>query len=204
MTLSANDGEDLLTNGSAEQTESLLLDLLSNTARRVGAPRRLAERILSPQSWSLTAWKQYAQGTLFCFHSFWGLFGSQALPLPRTWYWIAELVCAAALVGNVIFIIKKPGQSWQQSILFTLLGSLILLALQTILPLVVNRGTYWLPQGRYLFPGIFAIAVCISWGLYQLLPRKRERLTTPLVIGGLALFDLLCLGLLIVPYFYTS
>ena len=203
LTLSANDGKNLLTNGSAEQTENLLLDLLSNTARRVGAPRRLAERILSPQSWSLTAWKQYAQGALFCFHSFWGLFGSQALPLPQAWYWIAELICAAALVGNVILIIKKPGQSWQQSILFTLMGSLILLALQTLLPMIVNRGTYWLPQGRYLFPGISAIAVCISWGLCHLIPRKLERLAIPLAIGGLALFDSLCLGLLIVPYFYT-
>lgn len=204
LTLSANDGKNLLTNSSAEQTENLLLDLLSNAARRVGAPQRLAERILSPQSWSLTALKQYTQGALFCFHSFWGLFGSQALPLPRAWYWITELVCAAALAGNVILIIKKPGQSWQQSILLTLIVSLILLALQTLLPMIVNRGTYWLPQGRYLFPGIFAIAICISWGPCYMIPRKLERLAIPLVIGGLALFDSLCLGLLIMPYFYTT
>ena len=110
-----------------------------------------------------------------------------------------------ALVGSLIFV-KKLEQKWLKGFLLTLMVALILLALQTFLPLVATRGTDWLPQGRYLFPGIFAIAILMTCGIRQLVPRgaryKRESRATAVAVGLLAGFDLACLGYLIVPYFY--
>jgi hypothetical protein len=205
LTLSTSEGNNLLVNGSAEKGESLLIDLLGDAASRAGASRHLVQQALSSQSWNSTAWLKYAQAALFCFHSFWGLFGSQALPLPRFWYWALELTCVLALVGSLIFV-KKLEQKWLKGFLLTLMVALILLALQTFLPLVATRGTDWLPQGRYLFPGIFAIAILMTCGIRQLVPRgaryKRESRATAVAVGLLAGFDLACLGYLIVPYFY--
>jgi len=203
LTLSLSGGDNLLFNSSAEQRESLLLDLLANTARRVGAPLRLMEQLLLPESWSLRAWQEYVMGALFCLHSFWGNFGWLALPLLPSWYWAAEIVCALAMVGNVAFVASKSGRGWQAGYLFTLMGGVLLLALQTLLPLVSMRGTYWLPQGRYLFPGIFAIVVLMARGLRQLLPRQQwGNCVTAIAIGVSAGFDLACLGYLILPYFH--
>jgi hypothetical protein len=205
LTLSTEgDEENFLVNGSAEMKESLLVDLLSRIACSVGAPRRLVERVLRPESWSLEAWQEYAQAALFCFHSFWGNFGWLALPLLPSWYRAAEIVCMVTLVGNLIFIASRPRQWWQAGYLVTLVGGSLLLALQTLLPLVSMRGTYWLPQGRYLFPEAFAIAVLIPWGVYQLLPKVCELRMTLVAVGLMAGFDLACLVLLIIPYFYTS
>jgi hypothetical protein len=110
-----------------------------------------------------------------------------------------------ALVGSLIFS-KKLEQKWLKGFLLTLMVALILLALQTFLPLIAARGTDWLPQGRYLFPGIFAIAILLACGIRQLLPQcarfKRESYATVTTAGLLAGFDLACLGYLIVPYFY--
>jgi hypothetical protein len=203
LSLTADQGDNLLANASAEQEESLLLDVVGNLIHQVGGPRRLVERVLRPQSWSLEAWQEYARSALFCFHSFWGLFGSQAVPLPRPWYWATEIVCALALVDNVAFIASRPRREWQVGYLFVLIGGASILALQTLLPMVVNRGTYWLPQGRYLFPGVFAIAVLITWGFDRLLPLRWERWTTLTSVGLLVGFDWACLGFLILPYFHA-
>jgi hypothetical protein len=203
LALSTNTGDNLLVNASAEKAESLLVDWLSNVAYRAGASRHLIQQILSPQTWSLAAGLYYVQALRFCFHSFWGLFGSQALPLSQPWYWTIELACIAALVGNLIMVTKSR-RTWQKGFLLTLMSGLIFLALQTFLPLVVNRGTAWLPQGRYLFPGILALALVIPCGIRQLLPGKWARHMALITVCGLAGFDLACLISLIVPYFYTS
>jgi hypothetical protein len=203
LTLSSGGEENLLTNGSAERRETLLIDLLNDTTRHVGAPRSLVQRVLRPESWSLEAWQEYERSAIFCFHSFWGNFGWLALPLPTTWYWAIELACMLAMVGNLTFLISRPGHRWQTGYLFTLMNGVLLLILQTLLPIVANRGTYWLPQGRYLFPGTFAIAVLLSWGAYQLLPGAWKSRMIPAAVGLMAGFDLACLVLLIIPYFYA-
>jgi hypothetical protein len=204
LILSTEEGENLLVNGSAEQEESLLLDLLSDTAHRVGAPRRMVERTLSPQSWSREAWREYTEGAFFCLYSFWGHFGWSALPLPLSWYRVLSVTCLLALVGNLVFLVDRPCRRWQVGYLLVLMCGVILLALQTLLPMVGSRGTYWLPQGRYLFSGLFAIAVLMSRGGYQLLPRQWERWTTIVTVGLMVGFDLLCLGYLIVPHFFAQ
>lgn len=79
-------------------------------------------------------------------------------------------------------------------------GSLVLI-LQTVVPMVGMRGTTWLPQGRYLFPGVFALAVLAAWGWRHLIPSKWDRWATVVALGVLVAFDVLCLGLVIIPYY---
>lgn len=198
--LSGNE-ENILINGSAEQTESLLLDLLSNVARKVGAPRLLVARLASPQSWSWDAWQDYRTGITFCLHSFWGIFGWVALPLPPVWYTVINVFCLAATIGNLVFLVGRASREWRTGYLLLLMGGVLLLGLQTFLPMIVNRGTYWLPQGRYLFPGILAIAVLLAWGLWNLLWRRYERWLTIIAVGLVAWYDISCLAALIIPYY---
>jgi hypothetical protein len=202
LKLSAGNGENLLVNGSTERQESLLLDLISDSARLVKAPRRLVERAFTSQAWSLEALQGYKNGMIFCFHSFWGNFGWLALPLPSTWYWTIELACLLSLIGNLIFLIRKPKREGLTGYILTLAVSTFALTLQTFLPLISLRETYWLPQGRYLFPGVFAVVVLLAWGTCQVLANQWKRLTTTIAIGTLAAFDLCCLGILIVPHFW--
>lgn len=204
LALTSAEGENLLSNGSAEQKESLFVDLLTGIGGRIGAPLRWAGRLLLPESWSLQAWQGYLNGAIFTFHSFWGHFGWLALPLSSSWYWAIELACTLALLGCAIFVARKPPQTWRTGYLFVLMISVCLLALQTFLPLVINRGTYWLPQGRYLFPGAFAIAILMAWGFYQLTPGTWKSRATLVAVGLMAGFDLACLVFLIIPYFYMQ
>ncbi len=202
LVLTPDQGRNLLVNASAEQEESLLFNLVTKTLIRVGGPARLAGHLFVPQSWSLEAWREYKRAALFCFRSFWGNFGWLAIPLPQSWYRAIEFVCLLALGGNLLFVVRRPGHGWQTGYIFVLMGGLIILSLQTMLPMIGYRGTYWLPQGRYLFPGVFAIAVLMAWGFYQLLPRRWEYAGMLVVVGLTVAFDVLCLGLLIVPYFH--
>ncbi len=204
LALLAGHGANLLRNSSAEQEESRLFNLASGVARRIGVSARLVELILSPHSWSRQAWREYAYAAFFCFKSFWGLFGSVTLFLPPSWYRPITLICLLALAGNLVFIVGRSSGEWRNGYLFVLMGGLVLLFLQTLLPMIVHRGTYWLPQGRYLFPGVFAIAVLMAWGFYQVLPRRWERVGTLMTVGLMVAFDALCLGMLIVPYFWGS
>jgi hypothetical protein len=202
LTLSTEEGENHLVNGSAEQEEHLLLDLLSNASHRFGAPRRFVERVLTPQSWKLEAWRAYWTAALFCSRSFWGSFGWLAVPLPSLWYRVLGVCWLLALAGNIIFIVSKPRRGWQTGCLFLLMGSLVLVVLQVLLPMVGMRETRWLPQGRYLFPGIFAVGVSMAWGFYQVLPRGCRVWAAAAFAGLMVSYDLCCLGALIVPYFW--
>lgn len=201
LTLTTGAGEDLLVNGSAEGREPLLLDLLSDVARAVGAPRRLVERVLSPASWGPSAWRGYLKGALFCFHSFWGNFGWLAVPLPQVAYRLFAVACLLALVGNLLLLFRRR-RGWRQGYLWLLTVALLLLAAQTLLPLVGMRGTIWLPQGRYLFPGLFVIAILLAWGFHNLLPGRVDRWSAVAGVTALAAFDGLCLVGLILPHFY--
>jgi len=201
LVLTTGTGENLLVNGSAEQREPLLLDLLSDTARAVGAPRRLVERAFSPASWGLSAWRGYLNGAGFCFRSFWGNFGWLALPLPAPACRLLGLLCLIALVGD-LRLLSSRHRDWREGYLWLLIVAVLLLAAQTLLPLVGMRGTIWLPQGRYLFSGLFAIAVLLAWGFYRLLPAPADRWAAVAAFVVLAAFDGWCLARLIVPSFY--
>lgn len=202
LVLTGEGGQNLIRNGSAEQRQSLLLDLLSDISQKVGAPRRFVERLLSSDSWSEGALRQYWQGVVFCFHSFWGSFGWLALPIPSGWYAVIAEICGLSLVGNLVFLLSRLRRSWQTGLVLLFMTGLLCLAVQTFLPLVNSRVTYWMPQGRYTFSALFAIALIGAWGWHQILPSHWERWTTAMGIGLMAGFDWLCLIWIVIPYFY--
>jgi len=202
LALSDEEGRLFLVNGSAEGSKRMLLWLWDRVAGRLGTPRRMIDLLLLPQSWGRAAWREYVRAAAFCFRSFWGNFGWLKLPLAERWYRWIEAFCLVALVGVVWFLLRRPGRSGRVGYLLVLLGALLLLALQTLLPMVSARGTYWLPQGRYLFPGLFAIALVLAWGIDSLLPAWADRWGTLIGLLALAVFDGLCLVGRMVPYFY--
>jgi hypothetical protein len=81
------------------------------------------------------------------------------------------------------------------------MGSLIFLLLQTCLPVLGMRGTGWKPQGRYLFPGIFAIAIMMTWGWDNLLPKQWRNQGGAALAVVFLIFDALCLLVIIIPYY---
>jgi hypothetical protein len=202
LSLSLDGETNLLVNGSAEEKESLLLEILTNVGSRLWSPLRRLERLFMPTTWNLPAWQTYLKQALFCFHSFWGNFGWLALPLPPTWYWALELLCMLALMGNIRLIAQRPSRTWQTGYYILLMTSFGLLMIQTFLPIAINKDTLWLAQGRYLFPCLFAIAILGMRGIHQLLPKNWDHQATAVTIGLMAGFDLMCLVYLIVPYFY--
>jgi len=203
LALITDQGNDLLVNGSAEQKRSLLTSLLIDATRRIGAPDRVVQQMLMPQSWlSRQAWRYYVNAVSFCFRSFWGLFGSVTLFLPSTWYWPVGAACLLAVGGNLAFIARRRWSKWQTGYLFLIIIGVILITFQTILPMFGMRGTGWSPVGRYLFAGMFAIMVLLAWGFYQLLPARWEKWGTLVVAIAALVFDAACLLFVIVPYFH--
>jgi len=203
LTLTTSQGENLLVNGSAEQKRSLLVSLLIGVTRWIRVPGRIVEQMLMPQSWSREAWREYVQAARFCFQSFWGLFGSVTLFLPSVWYRVIGVPCLLALAGNLVFIVRRHHQEWQTGYLFVLMGGVALLILQTFLPMFGMRGADWMPMGRYLFAGVFAIMVLLAWGLYWLLPPRWEKWGTLMAVIAMFVFDVACLVFVIVPYFHS-
>jgi len=203
LALITDQGDNLLANGSAEQERSLLTGLLIEATRKMGVSDRVVQQMLMPQSWlSRQAWRYYANAVSFCFRSFWGLFGSVTLFLPSAWYWPIGAACLLAVGGNLIFIARRCRRKWQAGYLFLIMTGMVLVTLQTILPMFGMRGTGWKPVGRYLFAGMFAIMVLLAWGLYQLLPSRWEKWGTLVMVIAAFAFDVACRVFVIVPYFY--
>jgi hypothetical protein len=70
-----------------------------------------------------------------------------------------------------------------------------------MVPALGLRGTTWLPQGRYLFAGIYPIAILMAWGWWNLLPLSWDRYATVAACAALAVLDVASLTLVVVPYF---
>lgn len=203
LTLANVQGVNLLRNSSAERKESLLLKIVRIAARQFGVPgsASLAEFLLSAPSWDTEALRVYRGAVIAAFRSFWGLFGSVTLGLPTSWYRATAVVSLLALVGNIVSAISGRRTRWRAGYMGVLVVGSLVLILQTVVPMVGMRGTTWLPQGRYLFPGVFALAVLLARGWWSLLPSKWDRWATVVASGVVATFDVLCLGLVIIPYY---
>ncbi len=201
LVLSTDSPNNLLVNGSAEQTRSLLVSLLVRVMRWVRMPERIAEQILMPYSWDRAAWQDYGRIAGFVFQSFWGLFGSVTLFLPASWYQVLKGICLLGVVGNSVFVVWKCRRNWQTGYLLVLMCGVLLVILQTFLPMFGMRGADWMPQGRYLFSGIPAFSVLLAWGFYCLLPRRWEKASTMVSVLLALAFDVSCLVWVLIPYF---
>jgi hypothetical protein len=201
VTLNTEHGKNLLVNGSAEQRKSMLVSSITNLMHYIRIPNRIVDQLLKPQSWNLEAWREYADSVRFCFMSFWGLFGSVTVFLPTTWYQLIAVACLLSLMGAMLSFFRRDCKKWQIGYLVVLMGSLIFLLLQTCLPVLGMRGTGWKPQGRYLFPGIFAIAIMMTWGWDNLLPKQWRNQGGAALAVVFLIFDALCLLVIIIPYY---
>jgi hypothetical protein len=201
LALSTEGSGNLLVNGSAE-IQGRLVSVLTPVLRAANVPTRMVEMVLSPTSWDAEARRTYVRGAQFCFRSFWGNFGWLAVPLPDGWYAVLGGICLLALAGGARSLVSGLTRDWNVGYMVLVAGGVGLLVVQTLLPLISLRISYWLPQGRYLLVGLFPIALGIAGGLFSLIPQRWER--PALLLGASAIFgfDLLCLGLFIVPYFW--
>jgi 4-amino-4-deoxy-L-arabinose transferase-like glycosyltransferase len=116
------------------------------------------------------------------FKSTFGIFGWLSYPLPRWVYWCILVVHGVAVIGLVI----RPRSLWRRRVVAIVLAAMWLgLALGF---LYYNRETNtsgW--HGRFLFPGLPALALVFAAGCKQLAGRQKTILGGLLSVGGLAL-----------------
>ena len=129
------------------------------------------------------AWGNVPRLLRYGFHTFWASFGWGNLS-PEKWVFTAlAVLCGLAAVG-VLLGLWRERRPWRWlGVGLLLLGWLCFLALPLYQEL--RRGGVLL-RGRYLLPALPAVALLLTWGLSQWLPR-RARAWVPVALGLLAL-----------------
>jgi hypothetical protein len=98
------------------------------------------------------------------FESFWGNFGWLTVPMLTGTFWLPALAlfCIGAGMGLLVQLFSKSRlvELRQQVIIALLIGGAAL-ALIIFNSLTAADGA---PQGRYLFPALSAIGLCLVWG----------------------------------------
>jgi hypothetical protein len=106
------------------------------------------------------------------FESFWGNFGWLTVPMltGTAWFPVLVLVCSAAGVGLLIQLLSSTisAEQRQQGVTCLLIGGAAL-ALILFNSLTAADGA---PQGRYLFPALSAIGLCLVGGTLGWLPQR--------------------------------
>jgi len=163
-------------------------------------PFQLDARVIHPDALPL-----YASYIKYLFLSTWGHFGWMNITLGVQAYWGFALLSVAALVGLVLYAVRDfPHlQVWQRGALIVFAVS-VLVALLMIIALEVR---YWDlgwggdPQGRYLFPVLIPLATLFLLGVRAFFPRARYMVWFGLVVGGMVLYNVVALGLFIIPFY---
>ena len=161
--------------------------------------QQLTERITS------RGLDQYVLHTLLGFASFWANFGWMNIPLDIGWYIILAFISLGAGLGWLKMLLRScrkqdgnPSVRWMWAVCGI---SLLLLAAQMSVSMIARDRP---PQGRYLFPGMVPIALCLIWGVFEWFP---ERYRAP-VFWGLVVwwvfFDGAALFGYMLPYFYAG
>lgn len=134
------------------------------------------------------------------FKSFWAQFGWMGVLVNDRIYTFLFVLSAAATFGAFLWIVRLVRERKMFSIetrwTWVLLGALLTLAVAAH---VYYNLKYVQPQGRYLFPGLVAIAAFWAAGLYEIFnPRYARVLFAILYVVMLAL-DYIALAWFIVP-----
>jgi hypothetical protein len=58
------------------------------------------------------------------------------------------------------------------------------------------------PQGRFLFPALLPWAILGFWGIWQILPRRSEKIATILMISFMLLFNVYALFFVLAPAYW--
>jgi len=135
---------------------------------------------------------------LTTFRSFWAQFGWMGVPVDERIYLALALLCLAAGLGLILFVVKV----FRQPHLLTPFqrGALALLALSFLLSLLSYlwyNAKFVQHQGRYLFPALVPIGLAFSLGLREVLAREGAKAmavlflaaASVLVVKGLATGD---------------
>jgi hypothetical protein len=151
----------------------------------------------SPEVWSLIAGHQ----RLF-FMSFWGLFGWFSRPMSADLYQVLMLATGLGALG---FMLWLGWQVWQVRVLrgpqhddarrSLQIGLVCLAAIGTMVVLAEGERLAYLspgqiPQGRYLFDVVAAIAIVLAVGTRVLLPARTFGTVLPVAIVALSLVAL--------------
>jgi hypothetical protein len=165
-------------------------------------------QLFDPRSYDPPSLRRYLLYALLTFAGFWANFGWLTLPLDPRWYVVLALVTLLAAAGLMSWAIGLLGRlrrvgrgalTSSDTVLLVFLAGFALLVLQTFLPMI---GSPWQPQGRYLFPGLVIIATLFAFGIRHLTKPLGSGLPAAIYVGGLLLFNALCLFGYIIPYYY--
>jgi hypothetical protein len=125
------------------------------------------------------------------FDSFWGVFDSMTLFLPKWAYLTAFAASTLALIGLVKTLRASKLDIVQQSA-FCGFGVLTFL---TTMSFIQYNTHFFQAQGRYFFPALLPFAVCWSVGLRRVMPQKYADVIAGAVSVGLfALMDALAVA----------
>ncbi len=192
-----------LRNGSAETPALRLERFLRGTSVSLSS-----SQLLDPRSYDPASLRRYLLYVLLTFAGFWANFGWLTLPLDPGWYALLALVTLVSFAGLLSWGMgllrglraertRRPSSS--DTVLLIFLVGLALLLAQTFLPMI---GSQWQPQGRYLFPGLTIIATLFAFGIRRLTRRLKASIVAAAYVGGLLLFDVLCLVGYVIPYYH--
>lgn len=153
-------------NPSGEQD---VVELRPSLARLLPLKARQAiDTAVNPQPFSKKQLTGYYASNEF--QSFWGDFGWLSLPLPDSIYNSLEVLCAVALLGIILSLVRRWGSwAWQEWLaLVTVTG----LAMGTAGVYLVQLTTlaiqdlFAFPQGRYLFVAMIPLMWLLLYGLH--------------------------------------
>src|SRR5262249_2912062 len=134
------------------------------------------------------------------FQSFWGQFGWMGVPMTPNIYDVLAAFTDFVIVGAGIAFSKwRKYLSTLQREMLILLGVTALLALAE--PIYLNLK-FFEAQGRYLYPGLIAIALFVAIGLAgwaSLIRVRYIQWVTVIILCGFAAFDVYALFRIIIP-----
>ncbi|GIV79412.1 MAG: hypothetical protein KatS3mg050_3806 [Litorilinea sp.] len=191
---------NLLANGSGELPASGLRTVVVVVAHWLGLDGYVTPWFMQPIR--VVDGALLAQGGDFLFRTFWGRFGSLNVVMPAWWEATWGYGMILALLGMAVRFIRRPSETVEtaryrrDSYLNFLAVGIALAVLLVSLPLLNRPDPNWLPQGRFLLPVVFPVAVLTPWAWTALLPvRLRPWLSAILFVGfmfmdGIALVQL--------------
>lgn len=136
------------------------------------------------------------------FKSYWLTFGWMSLPLQEEGgYNILLALSVISLIGLWLrFGVQR--RRTNSASLYTLVALAAGLPIATLLILFVVYVQYPY-QGRFLFSGIVAQALILVTGWLSLAPRRFVGWALWAIVGGLVFLDVVSLGWVIIPFYYT-
>jgi hypothetical protein len=132
--------------------------------------------------------------------SFWAQFGWMGVLVDERIYLALFALTAVALLGLALYAFRVVrDRAALDDTTRWCLGVMALLVVTAIVDYLGYNGTFFQPQGRYLFPAIIPIALALVLGLREILAKEHARLLFVLLYVVMVGLDIAALFLYIVP-----